>query len=629
MLGVLAAAGVCAVVLWLPGLAALGVLLPGTSRLARIAAAPALSLGLLYALAGYLDLVGVRVDWASVALPMVLVAAVVLGVRLRHGIAVPRLRWEHLVLAVSVIVALWLWCYAVGSPTTVPTYDDGANAAIFTHRIDLLGTLAPDRIIATDLGDGAGGVSYYPLALHLVASFLVAVTGAGAGLALHVVTALLVAVCLPVGAFALTRRLVGTDLGQGRRPAVAAAAAGALAAVLPGLPWGQLPWGALAMVSGIALLPGLLLLVRELVGHPWQAGVALGVATAGLFGAHSSEVVTGAVLGAGMVAAIAGRRAVVWRDAFAGGSLAVVTALLLLGPVLPTLSGGLSERAAGTPGPSMYPVQALNDGWMSLIGAPELADEWGVRQRYVAWAVTLLVVLGVWAARRARPVLGMAVASGLLAVLAWACLLGSPLAHTLATPWYANGYRLLATLTVPLLVLAGTGVALLAGRHWGRILAVGGVLALAVAAPAVAVSGVIGSRTYAAYSVVTVGDRDAFAWLGAHVPGGERVLNDSHDGSMWMYPVAGVAPVFGPKSDLWQTPAWQDRWYLLQHAAQLGVDGRARRIADELDVSYAFVGDRVIYGEARQLDRSVMVASGAWREVYRSGSAVVLQRVGT
>ena len=282
---------------------------------------------------------------------------------------------------------------------------------------------------------------------------------------------------------------------------------------------------------------------------------------------------------------------------------------------------------AGTPGPAVGPGTAVHDGWLSLISAIPLGDQWGGRQVLLAWAVTALAAVGLVAARRSRPVLAMTVASLLLAVVAWGCMIGSPTAYRLGTPWYANGFRLLATLTVPLLVLVGIGVGRLAGLAWVRVTAVSAVLLALLAVPATAICGVLGSRTYSAYSVVTADDRDVYAWLGAHVVPGERVLNDSHDGSMWMYPLADAAPVFGPKSDLWTTPAWQDRWYLLQHIADIASDPRAARIAHELSVRYVAVGDRVVYGEARQLDPNLLLDARGLREVYRSGSARVFEIV--
>ncbi|HET8971608.1 MAG TPA: DUF6541 family protein, partial [Candidatus Nanopelagicales bacterium] len=567
----------------------------------------------------------------TVALPVVVLAVVVLVLR-RGGLHRPRLGVAHLVLALSVVVAFGLWWWAIRSPDTVPTYDDGANAGIFTARIGLLGTVSPDRIIATDLGNGAGGVAYYPLALHLVASFLVSLTGVGIPAALHVEVATVVAITLPVGAFALTRRLARELPGRSLRPGVAAAAAAVLAATVPSVPWGQLPWGALALVSGVALLPGLLLLLHALPtagsgsAGP-RLGLVLGVATAGLFSVHSSEVATAAVLGVALVIALAGRDGARWRAV--GRALLVVVAagVVLLGPVLPDLAGGLQERAAGTPGPAAGAGDALAYGWYNLLSAPQLADQWGGRQRWLAWALTALVVVGVVVARRSRAVVALVVGSGVLALVAFGALVGSSFAQRLATPWYANGYRLLVTLVVVVAVLVGIGAAALAGRPWPRVALVGVALAAFVAVPSVLLSAVIGSRTYAAYSVVTAADRDTYAWLAAHTGPGERVLNDSHDGSMWMYPLAGVAPVFGPKSDLWADPQWADRWYLLKNAADLGTDPRARAIAAEESVRYIAVGDRVVYGAGRQLDRAALAQSSVLREVYRSGSAVVFEIV--
>ncbi len=626
-MAVVAALALCAVVLWLPGTVLTWWLLPGSSRLVRLAVAPAVSYGLLYGLASYLDVVGARVQWRTVALPVVVAAAVGGFLLLRaRGWTRPRLAVPHLALGAAVVVAYGLWWWAIRSTTTVPTYDDGANAGIFTYRIGLLGTIAPDRIIATDLGDGAGGVAFYPLALHLVASFLVQLTGLEPGAALHVQTATLVAVALPVGTFALTRAVTRAARPAGVLPGAAAGASALVVAALPAMPWGHLPWGALAMVSGIALMPAGLLLTLALPRHGARAGVLLGAAVAGVFAVHSSEVVTCAVLGAAALGAVCARQRRRWRAALRGAGAAAATGLLALGPVLALLGGGLSERAAGTPGPAEAPLDALHDGWLGLLSAPTLADEWGGRQVLLAWVLSALLVLGLAVARADRVVVAMTVASGLLALLAWACITGSTVAHRLAIPWYSNGFRLLATLTVPVGMLVGIGIARLLGRAPLRVGAVTVGLGVLLLAPAVAICATIGSRTYDAYSVVTASDRDAYAWLAAHTRPGERVLNDSHDGSMWMYPLDGVAPVFGPKSDLWYRAGWQDRWYLLQHAAQLGVDPQVRRIADDLDVRYLLVGERVVYGEDRQLDLPLLLASGAWREAYRSGDAVVLVR---
>ena len=302
-----------------PGLALTSWLLPRTSRLARVAVAPAVSFGLLFALGSYLDLVGVRVQWQTVALPVVVAAVAALVVRQwRRPWPAVRLTAAHAVLALSVVVAFWLWWYAIRSPETVPTYDDGANAAIFAHRIGLLGTLRPDQIIATDLGDGAGGVAYYPLALHLVASFLVDLTGVGIAAALHVEVAALVAVCLPVGAFALTpaARAVGPGVPVG--PAVAAAAAGvgrsgAAGPAVGSAAVGRAGAGVRCRAHAGGAAPG-----AGRTAARVRAGVVVGVAVAGLFAVHSSEVVSAVVLGVAMVAAWSGAAAARWRTALVG-----------------------------------------------------------------------------------------------------------------------------------------------------------------------------------------------------------------------------------------------------------------------------------------------------------------------
>src|SRR5690606_11847924 len=51
------------------------------------------------------------------------------------------------------------------------------------------------------------------------------------------------------------------------------------------------------------------------------------------------------------------------------------------------------------------------------------------------------------------------------------------------------------------------------------------------------------SLPYGDGPTVSTGEREAYAWLAENVRDGERVLNDSRDGSAWMYSFSGVEPM--------------------------------------------------------------------------------------
>lgn len=624
--GVLLTLACTVALLWLPGLAVVRWVRPGSSGLSALAVAPAVSFGVLFAWATTCDVLSIRVGWATVAVPVLVLAvgALVWGRRRRPPVRRLRFTTAHLALAVSCVLAFWLWAHAIGSPLAVPPYDDGANAGIFIHRIVLLGTLRPGTIVATDLADGAGGVAFYPLALHLVSAMVVQVTGVGVALAFQVVVATLACAALPLGVFVLTRRLVARSPRVKVSADVAAGTAAFVVAVLPGLPWTNLPWGGLALVAGVALMPALLILALEIPAHGVWAGVLLAVGVVGAFGVHSSEVVSALVIGVPMVLANGVRTR--WRRSALGALAAVAVAVVLLLPVLPYLGGGLAERTGHNPGRATDMVKAVHDIWFSLVSAAQVDGRWGGVQAWLVFWVTLLLAIGVWAARRSGPLMAMLGGSVALAVLAWFCLRDNPTALGIATPWYSNAYRIMSTLAVPLAVFLGVGVArAVAARVRAVAVLVVAAVASLVAVPAAALSAVLGEGTYYYYSPVTSSDRVVYAWLAAHVHPGQRVLNDSFDGSMWMYTIAGVAPVFGPKSDMWKSPQWQERWYLLDHAAQIATDSYERELAGKYGVRYIIVGDRVIGGLTRQLDPKALAASPALRKVFSSGGAEVFE----
>lgn len=619
----LLAAFACVVLLWVPGLAVMVLIAPWASRLVALAVAPAISFALLFGLGSYLDLAGVRVQWQTVALPVVMLSALVLG-----SVAIRRthlpVTWQagHGLLGAAMLIALGLWLAVIGSLNVVPPNDDSAQHAIMATRIELLGTLRPDRIIATDLATGTGGVSYYPMGLHLIAAFLMALTGIGVALALQVVLVTCCAIALPLGTYVLARHLATT---VALRADVVAGVAALVVAVLPTFPWGQLTWGPLALASGAALVPAVVLLALYLpAGHRW-VGVLFGLASSGVFVVHNSQALAVVVLAAPMVIAVLGRSAEVWRGVLWRLLAALAVSLIVLVPVLGTLPGGVTERGIGTEGTILNPIAALRATWVNLSIGAIIGDQLTSWQWATAISLTLLVAAGIWWGRRCAQMVGLAIGSGLIMIVVWACLAGFMWARLLAFPWYSGGYRLSATLCIPVAIFIGLAVTNLL-QHWARrvILLPVGVVAVAAC---VATSAQLGRHTYANYSVVTAADRATYEWLAVHQPVGSRVLNDYGDGSMWMYVLAGATPMFAPKTELWRSEQWADRRYLLSHASS--PDARARQIARMYGVTYAVVGERTAADHHQLLSAAALASSPAWRQVFRSGDAYVFQLVGS
>jgi hypothetical protein len=203
----------------------------------------------------------------------------------------------------------------------------------------------------------------------------------------------------------------------------------------------------------------------------------------------------------------------------------------------------------------------------------------------------------------------------------------------LSIPWYGNADRLASQAAALLPVLVASGWIGLRDRQpsrAGRRVTAIGAAVLAAVLLAQAWSSVVDD--YSRYSVVTTEDREAWAWLAAHVSPGERVLNDHRDGSVWMYDATrgAVAPVFGPKpSGGWEEqPHFARALHLRDHVGQLATDATVRADAEALDVRYVVVGSRRFEDVVPLLDVAAIATSPAFREVFRSGDARVFEIVG-
>jgi hypothetical protein len=111
------------------------------------------------------------------------------------------------------------------------------------------------------------------------------------------------------------------------------------------------------------------------------------------------------------------------------------------------------------------------------------------------------------------------------------------------------------------------------------------------------------------------------------------VLNDTRDGSAWMYVDTGGAalPVFAGNAipDWSELPGWQDRVALLRGIADVGSDPELLDAARRWAVRYVVVGERTIGGGQRRLDAAALESAAGLRLVFAQGGARVYEIVGT
>jgi hypothetical protein len=100
---------------------------------------------------------------------------------------------------------------------------------------------------------------------------------------------------------------------------------------------------------------------------------------------------------------------------------------------------------------------------------------------------------------------------------------------------------------------------------------------------------------FAATHYVTIGDpeRDAFAFMAAHINPNETVLtNENRDGSLWMYAYEGVTPVFlnypAPSLDF---TSWKERRRLAQGVSDIGDDPEIGELLERFSVRFVYFDD--------------------------------------
>jgi hypothetical protein len=654
LLGVLA----WIVVALVPGALLVLALRPTAGFAAALTTAPLVSLGLVHAWAMVLTAVGLRVSPWSV-LPVVLGLPLVLAVvvlrrsgRSGAGAGIARLwagrrgigRTEAWALALVCLVGLVIWWGVTSGASLVPPNDDGTHHGLYAARILALGTVDPSQVVVGDVLTGDPSVAYYPLALHTAAALVSGLTGIAVATALDIGLILGAAVLLPVGIAVLTRQLFPTVPW-------AAPASALVAIAFPAYPYYPVYWGGLGLILGMALMAPLLAHLVSIGDEEHSTTGALGVgavaglALVGMFGLHSSEVVTALVLAAVLLGAdvVRNGRSLVRPLTLRLGAAALVLAAYVI-PQLSVLRSTTELRSDIALMPDVPLGASLGNALTTFFGiSPTISGDQleflgnpsGLRATVgtlglAVLALLMLVGIVVTVRRRERPEW---VLSGVVVVVLTVLVgVGAPLAAGLTLPWYSRWDRVVLNEIYFIATYAGVGAALVGARLAARRtqLVAAGVTAALVALPVLPqlrLSHATADFGFREASLVDPASRTAFDYLRSHVRPGERVLNDVSDGSGWMYAIDGVAPVFASAEHAMS--GWGDRTYLREHAAEVGSDPLARAAADQWDVQWVYLGPRLFPYREGTLDQAAILASPGWRLVYDVDGARVLQRVTT
>lgn len=621
------------VVLWVPGGA---VVLAARGRGWVLVAAPPL---ITYGLAGVggpaTTAIGMPWRWWTLPLCALVVAGVVAVVRWAASPTVPAgpppwHRAGHLAVAAVTGLAALIGALAVlvGIKTLTAIPQDW-DAAFHANGIRWV----------VDTGDGSlSGMSqlnwygttssqYYPNAYHLVAATVADITGRDIPSVLNANTALIPGVAA-LGTAAMVRRLGGS-----------AVLAGASAVVLVGMTaFYDMLWRGplLPFAMGVALVPVLVVLLAEslrperLRDRP-VAGVLLALATVGLLALHPGVLIAAVVFGLAYAAARwweQPRR--LGPDLLALAVFGVVTVLL----AIPHILGSLNSVADGSIGWPAVTTPEGAVGWALLFSHD--ADS---RQLWIT------VVLGLGALSFAS--LGalrwtVVPASVFVALFVLVAASDAPLVEAVSRPWWNDRYRLIGIAALPLAVLAGHGIAMVArvvSTAARRIVPSLGTRPLVLPVAATAAAVVLGGYLVASHGSYlsrneirmqnNTGDGPALSpteiqgleVLGTMVRPNQRVMNDRGDGSVWMYALAGVRPVAGHYAEAGVNP---DARLLAQRFDEYDVDPEVRAAARRLDVGWAVVDQGFLRASAvRQPGMENLDAVRALQVVYRNPDVTI------
>lgn len=360
----------------------------------------------------------------------------------------------------------------------------------------------------------------------------------------------------------------------------------------------------LPFAFGVALVPAFLLLFSDtMTARRPTFVVATAIAAAGLLGLQPATALTAGVFAIALVVSRAiRRRGQIRSDLIVGASAAVLTVLL----GLTFVGGAFLARGVAAEAQINWPAvespgQAVGD-LLLLNHAAAFPQYW----------LILPMVAGVIGFARLRVLWWFLAGAGVFVLLfVAAASYDRPLTESLTLPWWNDRWRFVAIVTLALAILASHGVVTVAdalARLVRRIPKVATrprrlVLGAAVLAT-LAVVGLGSSGFYAPYNAdrmnagfapsgyVSSAERAGMSYLASVVEPGQRVMNDPKDGSVWMYALDGVEPIFGHVVDPGAAidALDEDARVLLRSFTCLDTDPAVRALIERYDISYVFLG---------------------------------------
>lgn len=500
---------------------------------------------------------------------------------------------DHLLVALGVIVGIATgvvtYMRGIGGLSVINQDWDApfhANAIrwIAEHGNPLPSALAPAASSGLDVADG---VFFYPNRYH---SLLALVFDKG-GLAMPELLnlgALAIIICWPLGIAALGLAW--------RMPPIGVAVAAAVSTWFTAFPYDSLWRGPLwPFVAGVALVPATLALARYLVEPRGLAGpVGVALALGGLVGLHTSLAFVVFGYAAMLLLALLLRlEPVRWRTTLPA---ILATGALTLAVVVPLVYPALTVNwVAGFRWPEIAsPAEAF--GQAMLVSPVTPYPQW-----FLGGAALVGFVLMVLH-RRLLWIVGAYV--GLAGAYAACASLDTPLVNAITGPFYNDTWRLAALLPLAGAIAVGEfGLwvsTLVTDRLRPRLPArvTSFALPATVAITVVAVLGVLGHGAYVDRTatrlawnhkdgpVVSSDEIAAYQWIADQGNTG-RVMNDWMDGSIWMYALTGQQPV--EWTFLGSTPGTKSA-LLTKSLNQLGEDPAVDRAIEELGVRYVVIG---------------------------------------
>lgn len=442
---------------------------------------------------------------------------------------------------------------------------------------------------------------FYPAAWHDLGSLLMMSTGVSIPVAANMVTVVAAVFIWPLSCLLLARQLFGRNVA-------ALAITGTLSAGFGAFPWDLLGFGVLwPNLLGMSFAPAALAVVFTVTGwvrddaigkgRGWLAG-AVAVVAAGL--AHPNVLFSVGVLALFPIGARLGVRA--WELRKAGrtvrGVVEVVAVVLFLGFAwwyTATAPAFANTRDQYWP-PFETPANAVGEVVLNATNGAE-----------ALWILSIVVVVGFFAARREWPILRLVVAGHLATTFLYVltAAINRPDTRKFTGYWYNDSHRLAAMLPITAVPLAVGGILFLAakvlvrGAETTALLRgrTGTTVAVALVALLVLVSGGLypkdrEQRVAAGYEViekeqlVNAETQEFIERIKDEIPADALVAGNPFNGSAMLWSLADREVLF-PHFRMVQS---SEQDYIAEHLDEAATNPRVCRAVNDLGIDYLFVG---------------------------------------